>query len=79
MHSKNIKLEDVLGQIGYRIGLQGLIDNSTIEGLEDRINFLVTEERMDERFLIESLINQVTVILKGMLSELGENIIQAEK
>lgn len=61
---KNIKLEDVLGQIGYRIGQQGLVDNSTLEGLEDRINFLVTKERMDERFLIESLINQVTVILK---------------
>lgn len=79
MRSKNIKLEDVLGQIGYRIGQQGLVDNSTLEGLEDRINFLVTKERMDERFLIESLINQVTVILKNMLSELGENIIQAEK
>ncbi|OWW11705.1 hypothetical protein BUE63_02425 [Bacillus sp. MB353a] len=76
---KNIKLKDVLGQIGYRIGQQGLVDNSTIEGLEDRINFLVSEERMDERFLIESLINQVTVILNSMLSELGENIIQAEK
>lgn len=77
--NKNMELEDILFQLGYFIGQKDMITDLRLSGFEDRINYLVREEKMKESFLIQALLNETTILLTRMITNLGEAICTNEQ
>jgi len=66
-------------KIGEKSKTSELLNNvinseEMVIGLNERINYLINEEKIDESFLITGLINEVSLILESRISDHGELI-----
>ncbi|MEW9579278.1 hypothetical protein U9K47_28870 [Bacillus toyonensis] len=75
---KDMNLKDVLFFLSFNIGEKVALEDLTVEKLRKRIIYLINEESFEEKFLIDSLINETTAIFKKRIERHGEGIINNE-
>lgn len=76
--NKSMTLDSINFHLGYILGLGNESLKATLQDINDRIVYLTTSERVQGKFLIYSLINEVENLFKHDLNHLGEAIITNE-
>lgn len=72
--NKTITLESLNFHLGYILGIRGNL-SPTLEDIYKRIVYLTKEERIQEKFLIYSLISDVDFLLESDINFLGEALL----
>ncbi|AXI09179.1 hypothetical protein CV093_10215 [Oceanobacillus sp. 143] len=70
------ELKGLTFHLGYSIGVKGL--EASIDKLEERINYLVSNGIIKKKFLIDGLIREVDNYLNRKIYFLGESIVNNE-
>lgn len=75
---RSFDLRNINFIVGFVIGAQDLFEDDDLSGLEKHLRYLVNDLKIDEEFLINSIINEITRVLRNDINELGEAIIIRE-
>jgi len=75
---RSFDLRNINFIVGFVIGEKDLFDDEDLREIEKRLRYLVNDVKIDEEFLINSIINEITRVLRNDINELGEAIIIRE-
>lgn len=77
-HQTDLDFKGILFHLSYVLGDQNCISINSSEELKERVVHLIKEEHIKEKFLINSLINEVNSHFEHFINKHGEIILNNE-